>query len=334
MTKRKTINDVILVAESMGYTFLGDEYKNNRTKMPFNCPKHGVFFATYYGLTKGGGCPKCGRERGAERRKYSYEYVKRKVEEKGYELISTEYTSAHDKLIIMCKEHGEFKQTLSMFLAGHLCPRCGIEHRAKSHRKNLDAVKKVFSKAGLTIIGEYEKSDKPVKCICRKHGIEYATYNSVKRSGNCPIDGIHRLGEDNPSWKGGSTELKPMLRGLIDPWRQECMRRTGYRCEITGLTGRLNVHHMVGFERIFVTTMDELGLPILPHLCDYSQGQLTEIQNTFLRNNREMANPIVMLQDVHVALHKFCGGYSCPTSFKQLEKFKIKILKQKVGDSG
>lgn len=112
------------------------------------------------------------------------------------------------------------------------------------------------------------------------------------------------------------------------------MRRTGYRCEITGLTGRLNVHHMVGFERIFVTTMDELGLPILPHLCDYSQGQLTEIQNTFLRNNREMANPIVMLQDVHVALHKFCGGYSCPTSFKQLEKFKIKILKQKVGDSG
>lgn len=57
MTRRKMINDVISVAESMGHTFLGDEYKNNRIKMPFNCPKHGVFFATYYGLTKGGGCP-------------------------------------------------------------------------------------------------------------------------------------------------------------------------------------------------------------------------------------------------------------------------------------
>lgn len=334
MTQRKTINDVRAVAESLGYTFLGNEYKNNRTKMPFNCPKHGVFFATYYRLTKGNGCPRCGRKRGSERRKYSYEYVKHKVEEKGYELISSEYTSAHDKLTMSCKKHGEFKQTLSMFLSGHLCPRCGIEQRAKSQRKNLDTVKSVFSKAGLTIIGEYKKNNKPVKCICKKHGIEYATYISVKKSGLCPIDGIRRLGENNPSWNGGSTELKPMLRGLIEPWKQECMRRTGYRCEITGLTGQLNVHHMVGFEQIFEMTMEELGIQILPRIGDYSQEQLMKIQNTFVRNNREMANPIVMLQDVHLAFHKFCRGNSCPTSFAQLEEFKVKVLKHKDGDSG
>lgn len=334
MTQRKTVRDVRTLAEYLGYTFLGNEYKNNRTKMPFSCPKHGVFLATYYRLTTGRGCPKCGIEQRAECRTYSYEYVKHKVEEKGYELISSEYRSAHDKLTMACKKHGEFKQTLSEFLSGHLCPRCGIEYRAKSQRKNLDTVKDVFSKAGLTIIGEYEKNNKPVKCICKKHGIEYATYVTVKRSGLCPIDGIRRLGKNNPSWNGGSTELKLVLRGLIEPWRQECMRRAGYKCEITGLTGQLNVHHMIGFEQIFEMTMEELDIPILPHIGDYSQEQLMKIQNTFVRNNREMANPIVMLQDVHLAFHKFCGGNSCPTSFAQLEEFKVKVLKQKDGDSG
>jgi len=106
----------------------GDKYDYSKLKFTgiyeqviVICPTHGEFSLRATNLKEGRGCKECATEiRNAvavSRRlihgdKFSYELV--------------DYIHDSTSVSIVCKKHGEFKQTPNAHKAGHGCPRCGI----------------------------------------------------------------------------------------------------------------------------------------------------------------------------------------------------------------
>ena len=110
------------------YLYDKGKYVNAMTKIPILCLEHGTFWMTPMAHLMGQGCPKCsGRGLNTDeviglfREKHGDEYDYSKVI----------FTKMHEKVCIICKEHGEFWQTPSKHLLGQGCPKCGINKRAQ-----------------------------------------------------------------------------------------------------------------------------------------------------------------------------------------------------------
>lgn len=85
------------------------KYVNNKTKVNIVCPEHGEFKQTASDHLSGYGCPSCG---GVKR--YDTEsFIKRarSVHYGIYDYSLSEYVNKDTKLIIKCKDHGEFTQS-------------------------------------------------------------------------------------------------------------------------------------------------------------------------------------------------------------------------------
>jgi hypothetical protein len=96
-------------------------YVNNKTKVDIICPEHGIFQQTMKNHLKYDGCPYC-----SGKRMNSELYIKncKLLHNDVYDYSKTEYTSAFNKVIIICKEHGEFKQLAYIHSQGSGCPIC------------------------------------------------------------------------------------------------------------------------------------------------------------------------------------------------------------------
>jgi G:T-mismatch repair DNA endonuclease (very short patch repair protein) len=100
-------------------------------------------------------------------------YISRFREKHGnsYSYYKTCYTGHNIKIIVTCKEHGDYTTRIDGHLAGHNCSKC------VHHRIHLSTTEKFVEKAK-SIHGdkydyskvEYERADKPVTIICSIHG--------------------------------------------------------------------------------------------------------------------------------------------------------------------
>jgi very-short-patch-repair endonuclease len=104
------------------------EYKNNRTKIPIICKKHGVFYVSPNNHLMGRGCPKCKSNKISEKQRLSInEVVERIKKVHGDKFIipnDFEYKNNQAKVKLICKEHGEFHQNPFNLWKGVGCPKC------------------------------------------------------------------------------------------------------------------------------------------------------------------------------------------------------------------
>lgn len=85
-----------------------------------------------------------------------------------YDYSKSVYTAAKDKLIIICRVHGEFMQEAANHLNGNNCPHCaGKIHTTESTIKRLIAARGDRYDYSKVI---YTKSNEKVKIICKIHG--------------------------------------------------------------------------------------------------------------------------------------------------------------------
>lgn len=100
------------------------EYINSRTKVKIICKKHGVFetYARTHMISKSVGCPKCcGKTLTNEER---IKILKEIFDEENYDYSKFNY-NGHEKVTIICPEHGEFKKQythMTHYYQG--CPAC------------------------------------------------------------------------------------------------------------------------------------------------------------------------------------------------------------------
>ena len=154
------------------YDYSKVEYVNSNTKVTIICKIHGEFIQKPNNHLLGKGCCKC-----AGCYQYSTdEFIEKakEIHEDKYDYSNVEYVKSNEKVIIICKKHGEFNQSPNSHLQGVGCNDCGIETRTKllkydteefiEKAKEIHGDKYDYSKV------EYVNSKEKIIIICKKHG--------------------------------------------------------------------------------------------------------------------------------------------------------------------
>lgn len=233
------------------------------------------------------------------------------------------------RYITYCKKHKTVKGQID------ICSPCKIKaDKDKVENKTIDRLFDKYSKAldenGFILMTKREdiRRTETLDVICLNHkdkGIQKISKRTITGGIAKGHFGCRHCRRDIV-WKGGITPLIIHLRNSLPSWTQEQFKRSNYKCEITGKTGILNVHHMYSFSNILRDTLEELNMDIRPNIGDYSEDELQLITDVFMFNNDKLAKPIVMLEEIHKEFHKFCGGYHKDTSMEQLEEFKATLI--------
>ena len=116
------------------YNYDKIEYKNINTKINILCPIHGYFIQRPHDHLNGNGCKKCGLYNRGLKAKLSFEEFSNKskiIHNNKYNYNKETYTNLHNKIEIICPDHGSFRQDASNHLYGENgCPSC-ISYRSK-----------------------------------------------------------------------------------------------------------------------------------------------------------------------------------------------------------
>lgn len=98
------------------------KYKNNREKVKIVCKQHGVFLQSPNKHLAGQDCPKCSKSYNPT----TSEFIEKAtlIHGQQYDYTKTKYVTSEQKIIIICKKHGEFLQTPLAHLRGSGCKKC------------------------------------------------------------------------------------------------------------------------------------------------------------------------------------------------------------------
>ena len=124
--RKDPINKVLQnfrAVHSDSYQYDKVQYKNAQTPVIITCQIHGDFEQAPTSHLAGRGCPKCG----TEKMKLTQEEVLVKFRHTHGDLYNYSkviYKGISTKVVILCKEHGEFEQIPDSHLRGHGCPSC------------------------------------------------------------------------------------------------------------------------------------------------------------------------------------------------------------------
>jgi hypothetical protein len=182
--QNKTTDDFIKEAVSIHkdknnqqiYDYSKTIYTKASEKVIIICKIHGEFEQTPNGHLSGRGCSKC-----VGRNKTNIDFIQEAISihkdinnQQIYEYSKTIYSKASKKVIIICKIHGEFKQTPNDHLSGNGCLKCGYIITANKKRSNKE---EFIEKANLIhhnkynySLVEYINAISKVKIICDIHG--------------------------------------------------------------------------------------------------------------------------------------------------------------------
>lgn len=114
-------------------------------------------------------------------------YIKRFQEVHGtrYDYSKVVYKSQHDRLIIICKEHGEFEQSAANHQKGSGCPRCAKCGKITQEQVLEDFVQVHGDRYDYTQV-QYVSAKTKVAIICKQHGTFSQTPDDHKSGAGCP----------------------------------------------------------------------------------------------------------------------------------------------------
>lgn len=157
------------------------------------CPIHGKFMIRADHYLHGHGCKQCNGGGTIT----NEEYKRRMVQKYGdlYDLSKTEYNGATNKVILICKIHGEFEAVATSILQGHSgCPECTKIRLRETNRTPFEEVLEISNKVHNNKYIYHEDSYKKVgdyfRVTCPIHGdFEQIVYEHMHGCG-CPSCGI------------------------------------------------------------------------------------------------------------------------------------------------
>ena len=158
-------------------------YKNCDTNVTIICKEHGKFKQTPYNHLKSkNGCPECGGTGGLNVE--SFIKKAKKIHGNKYDYSKVIYKTCRDKVIIVCPEHGEFKQQVSSHINDKSgCPKCGILKRTN---KFIEKAKKIHGNKYDYSKVVYKTAREKVIIICYDHGKFPQCPDKHLHGRNCP----------------------------------------------------------------------------------------------------------------------------------------------------
>jgi hypothetical protein len=152
------------------YDYSKMEYKSSKDKIEIICKKHGSFFRTPRIHLRNSGCPDCKVVKPIGVKKTREQFIEDAINIHGtiYDYSKVDYVKSSLKVIISCKEHGDFEQTPRIHLQSGGCPKCSgyscntsdiINEFKKIHGDKYDYSNVVYTKGSI-----------PVVIRCHEHG--------------------------------------------------------------------------------------------------------------------------------------------------------------------
>jgi hypothetical protein len=164
------------------------DYKNTHSKIKIICPEHGESYKIVKNILKGHGCLKCGIQKSSNKQRSLLSDILSEFKKKHgdkYDYSMFDYKNNRTPGIIICPEHGEFKQSYRTHSLGHGCPSCSGNKklttedfiiRSNNIHKNRYSYDKVV----------YHNMHTKIKINCSKHGyFEQTPLHHIKGVG-CP----------------------------------------------------------------------------------------------------------------------------------------------------
>lgn len=124
------------------YDYSKVDYINSKIEVTIICPKHGEFKQVPFNHYKAG-CLQCSiEERGLKSRLNTEEFIKKAKEIHGdkYDYSKSVYDKAIKPIIIICRTHGEFKQTPTAHYRGIDCSKCTLSGYSRDSINWLNSV--------------------------------------------------------------------------------------------------------------------------------------------------------------------------------------------------
>lgn len=126
---KKTIEFIEKEFENEKYILLPVKYKNAHQKLDYICPnghKHSISWGSW---SSGRRCPYC-----AKRPLITIEFINKKFEREGYELLTKVYKNAHQKLEYICPNRHKHQINWNNWRTGKRCRTCHTFNcRAENH---------------------------------------------------------------------------------------------------------------------------------------------------------------------------------------------------------
>lgn len=168
------------------YQYDEGSYGGMKCKMRIVCDAHGEFYQSPTDHLGGTGCPSCADEIKGKWNKITHEeFINRchKVHGHRYNYNKTEYVRSNRKVIITCKDHGDFEKKPNNHLQGSGCPMCASSgFKVNKHGWFYIIYTDNFIGFGITNnlknrLGEHNRNFK-------KHKVKYHTFGTVFGYGN------------------------------------------------------------------------------------------------------------------------------------------------------
>lgn len=165
------------------YDYSEVDYKNNQSTISIICNTHGRFLQRASNHMRGIGCRNCGKTKPKDTN-----FITRAIDVHGdkYDYSLVDYKGSFPHVTIVCRHHGEFRQSPANHLTGRGCDKCARE----STRIGVGVIEKVFKIAHGDkydySLSEYGGLRKKITIICREHGeFKQRTRNHMNGQG-CP----------------------------------------------------------------------------------------------------------------------------------------------------
>lgn len=150
------------------------QYVNQNYKLQFKCIEEHVWSARPGNILSGQGCPECKLHNDSLKKRKDIEKVLKEfysVHGDRYDYSKMEYKNLHTHILILCSEHGEFKQTPSCHFYGKQgCPKCAKDKAIKPQQKFIDEANIIHENKYDYSKVKYKNTYTPVVIICPVHG--------------------------------------------------------------------------------------------------------------------------------------------------------------------
>ena len=127
MWKKLTIEYVKEGYEERGYILKSTEYVDSKTKLDYICPKGHEGSITWGDFKSGRGCPICGLESRAAKRRLRFNDVIASFNDGGYEVLSDTYKNNDQTLTLLCKNKHICYISYHNWKSGWRCTKCSIK---------------------------------------------------------------------------------------------------------------------------------------------------------------------------------------------------------------
>ena len=195
--KEGFIRKLINLFPTYDFSMAWDAWTRTIDKVPVICPEHGVFMASPHHMAKGKGCRQCGMKKAAQSKVITFdEFLRRAKSVHGdrYDYSSTVLNGFMNPSTIICREHGEFRQSPQSHTTGQGCPVCANNDKIARNRLGIVGFDSFVERARATH-GDaytyhkegYSGVNADVTMECKQHGVFEQRGSDHLDGSRCPV---------------------------------------------------------------------------------------------------------------------------------------------------